>query len=35
MLAEFGPERIRETPISELAIVGSRWRGNGRNETNC
>ena len=23
MLAEFGPERIRETPISELAIVGA------------
>jgi len=23
MLAEFGPERVRETPISELAIVGA------------
>jgi len=23
MLAEFGPERIRETPISELAIIGA------------
>ena len=26
MLDEFGPERVRNTPISEMAIVGSRHR---------
>ena len=39
MLEEFGPERVRNTPISEIAIVGPvsapRCRGCARSSRSC
>ena len=39
MLDEFGPERVRNTPISEMALVGTpsarRCRGCGPSRRSC
>ena len=39
MLDEFGPDRVRNTPISEMAIVGAgsarRWRACARSSRSC